>query len=121
MAARLLLDEMLTGAIAEQLRGRGHDVTAVVEDPALTGLPDDEILAAAAADMRALVTTNIKDFVPLDQRYRATGRAHAGVVFVSAKTFPRDRALIGALVAALEKLLTEGPSTAGAAVFLPRA
>ena len=30
-----LLDEMFSGAIAEQLRAKGHDVIAVVADPAL--------------------------------------------------------------------------------------
>jgi NADPH-dependent 2,4-dienoyl-CoA reductase/sulfur reductase-like enzyme len=121
VAARLLLDEMLTGAIAEQLRARGHDVTAVVEEPALTGLSDDEILAAAAADRRTPVTANITDFVPLDQRYRARGRTHNGIVLVSAKTFPQDRAFVGALVAALDGLLSEGSPVAGTVVFLQRA
>ena len=121
MAVRLLLDEMLTGTIAEQLRARDHDVTAVVEDPALTGRSDEEILAAAAAASRALVTANIKDFVPLDQRYRAAGRTHDGLVLVSARTFPQDRALVGALVAALDKLLSGGFPAAGTVVFLQRA
>jgi nucleoside-diphosphate-sugar epimerase len=86
--SRLLLDEMLSGAIAEQLRAKGHDVLAVVADPALTGLADDQILAQATATNRTLVTANIKDFIPLDARYRAAGQAHAGLVLISAKTFP---------------------------------
>ncbi|HZA78468.1 MAG TPA: DUF5615 family PIN-like protein [Acidimicrobiales bacterium] len=120
MAPALLLDEMLSGAIAEQLRSRGHDVAAVVEDPALVALPDEEILAAAAAGRRALVTANIKDFVPLDQRYKASGRTHAGLVPVSAKTFPQDRTFIGAVVGALDKLLEEDATSADAVVFLRR-
>ena len=120
MGLGLLLDEMLSGAIAEQLRSRGHDVAGVVEDPALTGLPDEELLAVAAAAGRALVTANIKDFVPLDQRYKATGRTHAGLVLVSAKAFPQDRAFIRALVGALDKLLNEAALAADAVVFLRR-
>lgn len=111
---------MLSGAIAEQLRSRGQDVTAVVQDPALTALPDQEILALASAVGRALVTANIKDFVPLDQRYKAAGRTHAGLVLVSAKTFPQDRTFIGALVGALDKLLNESALPADAVVFLQR-
>lgn len=107
MAHPLLLDEMLSGVIAEQLRARGHDVVAVVDDSALIGLPDEEILAAAANKGRALVTTNIKDFVPLDQRYKASGRTHAGLVVVSSKTFPQDRSFIGAIVLALDILLNQ--------------
>jgi predicted nucleic acid-binding protein len=72
-----LLDEMLSGAIAEQLRAKGHDVTAVVANPALIGLSDDQILAHATDTRRALVTANIKDFIPLDARHCTTVSSHA--------------------------------------------
>jgi hypothetical protein len=50
---RLLLDEMmLSGAIAMQLRARGHDVTAVVDDPGLVGTPDEQLLSYATSDGR---------------------------------------------------------------------
>jgi NADPH-dependent 2,4-dienoyl-CoA reductase/sulfur reductase-like enzyme len=120
VSSALLLDEMLSHTIARQLRSRGHDVVAVVEDPSLMGLPDEEILAAAAAEGRAFVTANVKDFTPLDHRYKASGRAHAGIVFVSTKAFPQDRAFIGALVSALDKFLDEDRSLTDAVVFLPR-
>jgi hypothetical protein len=94
-------------------------VAAVVDDATLVGLPDDEILAAAAGG-RALVTVNIKDFVPLDQRYKASGRSHTGLVLISAKTFPQDRAFVGAVVGALDKLLVNEGVAADAVVFLPR-
>jgi hypothetical protein len=115
-----LLDEMLSGVVAEQLRARGHDVVAVVNDPALIGLPDDEILTAAATGGRALVATNIKDFVPLDQRYKASGRAHAGLVLISAKAFPQDRTFVGAIVVAIDKLLNAETVRPDTLVFLPR-
>jgi hypothetical protein len=60
----------------------------------------------AAAGGRALVTANIKDFVPLDAQYKAAGRQHAGLVLVSTKTFPRDRTLLSGLTDALDVLLT---------------
>ena len=118
---RLLLDEMLSGAIAEQLRAKGHDVLAVVSDPALTGLADDQILAHATAAGRALVTANIKDFMPLDARYRAAGQAHAGLVLLSAKTFPQDRSFTTAIITALSALLDQpNPIEAGQVLFLGR-
>ena len=45
MSQPLLLDEMFTDDIAQQLRTKGYDVISVVAQPALVGLPDDQILA----------------------------------------------------------------------------
>jgi predicted nuclease of predicted toxin-antitoxin system len=118
---RLLLDEMLPGAIAEQLRAKGHDVIAVVADHALVGLPDDQILAQAASTGRVLVTANIKDFMPLDARYRAASQAHAGLILVSVKTFPQDRGFTAAIASALLILLDQpGQIQPGQVLFLTR-
>jgi predicted nuclease of predicted toxin-antitoxin system len=121
MSCPLLLDEMLSGTIAEQLRAKGHDVLAVVDDPALVSLPDDQILARATAAGRALVTANIKDFMPLDAQYRAGGQAHAGLIFISTKTFAQDRTYTLAITSALTALLDEpGHIQAGHVLFLTR-
>ncbi|HEY1915237.1 MAG TPA: DUF5615 family PIN-like protein [Streptosporangiaceae bacterium] len=118
---RLLLDEMLSSAIAEQLRAKGHDVLAVVADPTLVGLPDDQILPHAANTGRVLVTANIKDFMPLDARYRAASQAHAGLVLVSAKTFPQDRSFTPAITGALLILLDQPDQIQpGQVLFLTR-
>src|SRR5450755_1102016 len=101
MSCPLLLDEMLSDTIAQQLRAKGHDVLSVVADPALVSLPDDQILGHATAARRALVTANIKDFMPLDAAYRAAGHDHAGLILVSTKTFPHDRAYTAAITNAL--------------------
>jgi len=103
----LLLDEMFSDTIAQQLRAKGHDVQAVVADPSLTSLPDDQILARAAATGRALVTANIKDFMPLDAQYRAAGQEHAGLILVPAKAFPQNRSYTSAVISALVALLNE--------------
>ena len=121
MTYPLLLDEMFSGAIAEQLRAKGHDVLAVVANPALVALPDEQILARAASTGRALVTANIKDFVPQDGRYRAASQAHAGLILVSAKTFPQDRSYTAAITSALSALLDQpAPLQPGQVTFLPR-
>jgi predicted nuclease of predicted toxin-antitoxin system len=106
MSQPLLLDEMFTDDIAQQLRTKGYDVISVVTDPALVGLPDDQILAYATAEKRALVTANVKDFVPLDARYRAADQSHAGLILVSTKTFPQNRGFPSAVTAALATLLS---------------
>ena len=120
MTARLLLDEMFGGAIAAQLRKRGHDVAVATADPSLRGLADEEILASAVDNGQALATANIKDFVPLDQRYRAAGKTHLGIVLISSKAFPQDRSFVGAVVVALDKLLKEDAIRPNALVFLSR-
>lgn len=106
MSQPLLLDEIFTDDIAQQLRIKGYDVISVVADPALVGLPDDRILAYATAEGRALVTANIKDFVPLDARYRAADQPHAGLILVSTKTFPQNRGFPSAVTTALAALLS---------------
>ena len=121
MSVPLLLDEMFSDTIAQQLRAKGHDVQAVVADPSLVALPDDQILSRAAATGRALVTANIKDFMPLDARYRGAGQEHAGLILVSAKTFPQNRSYTTAVTSALAALLDEREQIQGSEVtFLAR-
>ena len=121
MSYPLLLDEMLSGHIADQLRSKGHDVLAVVADPALLALPDDQILAHATATGRALVTANIKDFMPLDVQYRAVGQLHTGLILISSRTFRQDRAYTAAITGALSAFLDQYPGMQpGQVVFLSR-
>lgn len=118
---RLLLDEMFPHAMADQLNAKGHDVRAVVADPEFVGLPDEDILIGAAEAGRALVTANIKDFMPIDARYRAANRVHAGLIMVSSKTFPQNRAYVTAVTTALDALLaTDNGIQNGGVVFLAR-
>ena len=106
--ARLLLDEMLSPKIGTGLEDRGHDVDAVTQRPDLMALHDDEpILAAATAEGRIMVTTNIGDFAVLDGRWAAEGRTHAGIVFVTTSAFPQDRSFIGSVVNALHTAAAE--------------
>ena len=121
MSVPLLLDEMFSDTIAQQFHAKGHDVQAVVADPSLVSLPDEQILSRAAATGRAQVTANIKDFMPLDARYRAAEQEHAGLILVSAKTFPQNRSYTSAVTNALAALLDEpGKIQAGQVTFLPR-
>lgn len=121
MSQPLLLDEMFTDDISRQLRTKGYDVISVVADPALVGLPDDQILAYATTEGRALVTANIRDFVPLDTRYRVADQAHAGLILVSTKTFPQNRGFPAAVTTALTVLLSgTAKIQSGQVLFLTR-
>ena len=121
MSQPLLLDEMFTDDIAQQLRTKGYDVISVVADPALVGLADDQILAYATTEGRALVTANIKDFVPLDARYRAADQSHAGLILVSTKTFPQNRGFASGVTIAIAALLSgTAKIQSGQVLFLTR-
>jgi hypothetical protein len=117
---KLLLDEMYSATIAEQLRRRGHDAVSV-HDPhyrRLEGAPDEDVFATAADEERALVTENVPDYRRLEAEALARGGQHAGLIFTTNRQFPRgEPATIGRLVLALDKLLAERP-TLPTAVFL---
>lgn len=98
---RLLLDEMFSSRIAQELRNRGHDVLAVVADPNLRASSDAEIYAWARAQGRWVVTENVKDFRPL----ATDGQGGPGLLFTSSRSFPRSRHNLGPLLAALERWL----------------
>ena len=53
---RLLLDEMLSPAIARELRERGHDVLAAADHFGWVALSDAEVMALARTERRAVVT-----------------------------------------------------------------
>ncbi len=112
---KLLLDEMLSGDIAVQMRGKGHDVTAVVEDPALVGTPDEELLTHASAGGRLLVTANVRDFTAIHPSWSSRGRSHAGLIYIVNRVFPSDRSFIGAIVTALDDMIATSQLPANSA------
>ena len=99
---RLLLDGMLSPAIARELSARGHDVQAVAGHPEREALSDPDVLALARAERRAVVTNNIRDFRPLHvEAVLPGGPGHYGMVFMPG-TYRRTRDDIGRIVAAVE-------------------
>ena len=87
---RLLLDEMHAPRVAARLRERGYDAVAVKERAELIGMSDEDLLRAATADQRAVVTENVKDFAPLHQHFAAAGQQHSGLIFTHPRRFPRS-------------------------------
>ena len=96
----LLLDEMFSPVIAEQLREKRHDVLAVVADPKLRALDDTALYEWARSNGRRVVTENAKDFRPL--LWLEKGETGPGILLTSSRTFPRSRRSVGLLVAALD-------------------
>jgi hypothetical protein len=105
---KVLLDEMLSGDIAAQLRAKGHDAAAVVDDPALIGTPDEALLTHATSGGRCLVTANVHDFAAISPAWSSRGRSHAGLVYIVNRAFPSDRSFVGAIVTALDVMLVAG-------------
>jgi len=82
---KLLLDEMYSATVAEQLRGRGHDVVSIhdAEFRSLEGAPDEEVFAAAIAEERAIVTENVPDFRRLEAEALASDEPTPGLIFTT--------------------------------------
>ncbi|MGN6256322.1 MAG: DUF5615 family PIN-like protein [Solirubrobacterales bacterium] len=104
---KLLLDEKISGKVAERLRDRGHDVTAVTDDPTLRGLSDPDLFEVAQEEGRVLVTYNRVDFEPIIREYAQTNREHHGLVIVHPTRLPSWE--FARLAAAIEGLL-KGPN-----------
>jgi Domain of unknown function (DUF5615) len=102
---RLLLDEHYSPEIARQLRTRGHDVVAVAERADLLALGDHELLRQMVGERRAIMTNNVKDFLPLASRAALEGDDHYGLLLTSDRSMPRRGDAIGKYVEALDSFL----------------
>lgn len=76
---KLLLDEQIWKYLARLLREQGFDVIHVNEVD-LDATPDEQIMAYAVEKHRAVVTFNVRDYVPLATQYVEDGKEHYGVV-----------------------------------------
>jgi predicted nuclease of predicted toxin-antitoxin system len=75
--ARLYMDEQFPKVVSQLLREMGHDVLTVQEaGKGNLGIPDEDVLAFAIAENRAVVTLNRDDFIRL---HRADSQ-HYGVI-----------------------------------------
>jgi hypothetical protein len=105
MSLRLLLDEHISPAVAEQVRAKapGADVESIFawRGRAFVGAPDDRLLAALREEGRTLVTFDTQ--MLSEWGFLFTGAApFAGVLFVDGRSIsPSD---LGGLVRALLQL-----------------
>ncbi len=105
MTPGLLLDDHIPRQVARQLRAQGVDALSLAEwqGGQYRLRPDDEILRAAYADGRVLVTYDVRTIPPLLHAWSAAGVEHAGVILISTRTIrPGD---VVSLVDALQRLL----------------
>jgi hypothetical protein len=114
---------MWSSEIAQQLRSRGYDVVAATELPRrFRGIPDHEFFLRAQDDGRAIVTDNVRDFMPIVAEQASRSTPHFGVVFALRPSFDRARAgIVGDMTRALEDLVRErADDTPSSAVFFLR-
>jgi hypothetical protein len=102
---KLLLDEQISGKVAERLRRKGHEVLATTEEPALRGLSDPDLFELAQSERRTVVTYNRVDFEALVREYAEAGRDHHGLVLIHPIRFPGSD--FGRIAKALEGILDE--------------
>jgi predicted nuclease of predicted toxin-antitoxin system len=103
--ARLYSDEQFPREISEILRTMGHDVLTVQEaGNANLGIPDEDVLAYAMSDNRAVVTLNRQDFIRL---HKSNSKHFGIIVCTSDPDRPRLAARINEAVAAYESLDNE--------------
>jgi hypothetical protein len=80
MPLRLYMDEdSQSNAVVGALQAAGIDVlTAAAADR--LGLTDEEQLAFATSQSRAIYTANRRDFAQIHRQWLAAGRSHAGII-----------------------------------------
>jgi predicted nuclease of predicted toxin-antitoxin system len=100
LLVRLYFDRHIIKQLAVDLRGRGFDVLTT-EEAHLESAPDDEQLAFAASQNRAIFTFNIRDFAPLHERWLSENRTHTGIIV--SQQFGRRQ--YGVLLERMQRLL----------------
>lgn len=103
----LLLDEMYSPRIAGLLVERYVDCIAVAENHWLCATDDETVLLAALDQGRVLVTNNVVDFEPLRRTRLAAGLPVPPLIYTDDSTFPRGRAFVDRIAAALAVAATE--------------
>ena len=97
MRFRFYANENLTTELVDTLRQLGHDVlTSYEAGNANQRIPDDQVLATATDDGRAVLTFNRDDFLALHRQ----GVDHSGIVVC------KDDSKVGELAQVLHDYLT---------------
>jgi predicted nuclease of predicted toxin-antitoxin system len=76
---RIYLDRHIMTRLAVDLRGRGYNVLTTQEAGKDTASDDDQ-LAFATSEKRAILTFNIRDFAPLHSDWQTAGRSQSGII-----------------------------------------
>lgn len=96
MRIRLYLDEDIPIQLAKALRQRGVDVLTT-QEAEMAESTDEQQVAFAAENQRAILTHNKRDFVVIHRIYIQDGKEHWGIIVA-------DQNKVGSLVRMVSKL-----------------
>lgn len=101
---------MISWRFAAGLRARGYDVVAVKRDrPELEQRLDQTVLGASAAERRAVVTNNVRDYRVVHERTLGRGETHYGIVYTYDDTLPRKKTAVPLWLSTLAQFLDAHP------------
>ena len=81
LGVTIYTDELIDPALAVALSAQQYDaISCHAMGRNNQRLSDHDQLAYAANDGRAILTNNVRDFVPLDVRWKRLGWSHAGII-----------------------------------------
>jgi hypothetical protein len=94
VSLRLLLDEQMSRAVVEQVRGHRPDIVIdsvrAWRQGAFCGHSDRELLVAASAEGWTLVTYDLRTIPDMLFEYWAEGLSHSGVLFIDEQAIPSN-------------------------------
>jgi predicted nuclease of predicted toxin-antitoxin system len=100
---KLLLDEMYSPVLADALLKAEIDAVTVNE-LGMAGRSDLDVLTAAAAHGRAVLTENVADFARISAEQLSAGNRHPGILIALSSRFSRRPAGVPALVEAIQAI-----------------
>lgn len=106
---KLALDHHFPGPIAPGLRDRGHDVMAAIEVE-WHEFEDPVLFEHCVEHGRALLTNNVRDFVPIIGEWGAEGRSHAGLILTNDSSWPRTLENASRFIDALDAVMSRYPN-----------
>lgn len=91
---KLLLDEHVSPAVAKIVGNISPDIEIVSihdwRNGQFINQPDERILRAAAIEGFVLVSFDVNTIPPVISEFAISGESHAGVIFVSIRTFAQN-------------------------------
>ena len=104
---KILLDEHISPAVVPEVKrlAPGAEIVSILEwkSGQFRNCPDEAILREARREGYVLLTFDVNTIPPVLSEFAVAGETHAGVVFVSSKSFAQND--IGALARSIARMI----------------